>query len=185
MRLSAIEDLPIDDRYKGIPGGTAPFPLKDLGYRGWNVLRSDVPLPLAVLKESALAHNRQWMKRFLALSGAQFAPHGKTTMAPQLFQMQLEDGAWGITLATMQQVQVARRFGCQRILLANEITDPRAMEYIVKELARDESFEFHCLVDSVAGVEALAGAAKQHGLRRPLEVLLEGGLAGGRTGCRT
>ena len=185
LDLSDINDLIIDDRYKGIPGGTSPFPLKELGNRGWNVLRGDVPLPLAVLKESALAHNRRWMQKFLALSGARFAPHGKTTMTPQLFQMQLEDGAWGITLATMQQVQVARRFGCSRILLANEVVDPRAMDYIIADLAGDESFEFLCLVDSIAGVETLAARVKNHGLSRPLEVLLEGGLAGGRTGCRT
>ena len=185
LTLATIDDLRIDDRYKGIPGGTPPFPLKELANRGWNLLRGDVPLPLAVLKESALTHNRRWMQKFLALSGAQFAPHGKTTMAPQLFQMQLEDGAWGITLATMQQVQVARRFGCSRILLANELVDPRAIDYIIVELARDEGFEFLCLVDSIAGVEALAAAVKKHDLRRPLEVLLEGGLDGGRTGCRT
>ncbi len=185
LTLTAINDLPIDDRYKGIPGGAPAFPLKELGTRGWNVLRGDVPLPLAVLKESALAHNRRWMQRFLAASGAQFAPHGKTTMAPQLFQMQLEDGAWGITLATMQQVQVARLFGCKRILLANELVDARAIECIVNELARDPSFEFLCLVDSVAGVETLAAAVKRHGSSRPLEVLLEGGIAGGRTGCRS
>lgn len=185
MTLAAIDDLQIDDRYKGIPGGTPAFPLNELGNHGWNVLRGDVTLPLAVLKESALTHNRRWMQRFLALSGAQFAPHGKTTMAPQLFQMQLEDGAWGITLATMQQVQVARRFACSRILLANELVDPRAIDYIIAELARDASFEFLCLVDSIAGVDALAAAVKEHDLRRPLEVLLEGGLAGGRTGCRT
>ena len=184
LSLDGIESLLIDDRYKGIPGGTPALPLKDLGRQGWNVLRGDVPLPLAVLKESALAHNRSWMQRFLAISGAQFAPHGKTTMAPQLFQMQLEDGAWGITLATMQQVQVARRFGCSRILLANELIDPRAIDYIVEELARDEGFELLCLVDSVVGVEALAATVRKHGLKRPLEVLLEGGIAGGRTGCR-
>lgn len=185
MTLAAVDDLQLDDRYKGIPGGTPPFPLNEMGRRGWNVLRADVPLPLAVLKESALAHNRRWMQKFLSLSGARFAPHGKTTMAPQLFQMQLEDGAWGITLATMQQVQVARRFGCSRILLANELVDPQAIDYIIAELARDEGFEFLCLVDSVASVEALSAAIKRHGLRRPLEVLLEGGLAGGRTGCRS
>jgi D-serine dehydratase len=185
LMLSAIDDVRIDDRYKGIPGGTPSFPLREMGNRGWNVLRGDVPLPLAVLKESALAHNRRWMQRFLALSGAQFAPHGKMTMAPQLFQMQLEDGAWGITLATMQQVQVARRFGCSRILLANEVVDRRAIDYIIAELARDPNFEFLCLVDSVVGVDALAAAVRKQGLQRPLEVLLEGGLLGERTGCRT
>ena len=184
-KLAAIDELLVDDRYKGIPGGTTAFPLKEIGRGGWNVLRGDVPLPIAVLKESALAHNSRWMQRFLALSGAKFAPHGKTTMAPQLFQMQMNDGAWGITLATMQQVQVARRFGFSRILLASELIDPRGIEFIVTELQRDTSFEFLCLIDSVAGVELLAKQLKELRLSRPFEVLLEGGLAGGRSGCRS
>src|SRR3954469_11015663 len=183
--LAAIDDLLIDDRYKGIPGGIPPFRLAEMGSRGWNVLRGDLPLPLAVLKESALAHNSQWMQKFLALSGAKFAPHGKTTMAPQLFRRQLDDGAWGITLATMQQVQVARRFGMSRILLANEVVDPRAIDFVVEELARDKQFEFLCLVDSAAGVELLAAAVKRQSLSRPFEVLLEAGLSGGRAGCRS
>ena len=61
-------------------------------------MREDLPLPAAILKRSAVAHNSDWMRRFLALSGAQLCPHGKTTMAPQLFHQQLDDGAWGITL---------------------------------------------------------------------------------------
>ena len=183
--LAVIDDLLIDDRYKGIPGGTSPFPLAEIGRRGWNVLRGDLPLPIAVLKESALSHNSRWMQKFLALSGAKFAPHGKTTMAPQLFQRQLDDGAWGITLATMQQVQVARRFGFSRILLANEVVDPSAVEYVIEELARDERFEFWCLVDSVSNVELLASAVKKQRLSRPFEVLLEVGLSGGRAGCRS
>jgi D-serine dehydratase len=61
------------------------------------------------------------MRNFVQATGVQLAPHGKTTMSPQLFQRQLLDGAWGITLATVFQVQVARRFGVSRILMANEL----------------------------------------------------------------
>lgn len=185
MNLQPHESILIDDRTKGIPGGTPPFCLGDIAGKKWNVLRRDLPLPLAILKESALAHNRLWMREFLALSGASLAPHGKTTMAPRLFQQQLADGAWGITLATMQQVQVARRFDVPRILLANELVDEHAIDWVISELASDPTFEFLCLVDSVAGVELLAERAKIVGTRRPLEVLVEGGLLGGRTGCRT
>lgn len=183
--LATIDEILIDDRYKGIPGGTPAFSLKEMGRRGWNVLRGDVPLPVAVLKESALAHNSDWMQRFLALSGVKLAPHGKTTMSPQLFQRQMDDGGWGITLATMQQVQVARRFGFSRILLANELVDPLSIAFVVSELQRDRSFEFLCLVDSVAGVKLLARQVKEQHLSRPVDVLLEGGLSGGRSGCRS
>jgi D-serine dehydratase len=104
MRYEDTEASWLDHRTKGMPGGMAPMPLDAIGTQGWNVLREDLPLPLAVLKESALAHNGRWMRDFLGRSGAVIAPHGKTTMSPQLFGRQLDDGAWAITLATVNQV---------------------------------------------------------------------------------
>lgn len=184
MNLQNLLQSPIDDRFKGIPGGTHPFPLAEIGERGWNVLREDLPLPLAVLKQSALQHNSRWMRRFLEHSGARLAPHGKTTMSPQLFQLQLDDGAWGITVATTQQLQVCREFGVGRVILANQLVGRQAIRYVLDELHRDPDFEFFCLVDSVEGVRTLAAAAREHPVDRPVEVLLEGGFAGGRTGCR-
>lgn len=185
MQLNEIEESIIDDRFKGIPGGVAPFPLRRIGGQGWNVLRGDMPLPLAVLKHQVLEHNSRWMRRFLQLTGAAISPHGKTTMSPQLYARQLDDGAWGITLATVSQVQIARRFGLRRILLANQLLGPAAIDYIAGELAADRQFEFLCLVDSVAGVRALTERLQQQRLPRPLEVLIEGGIAGQRCGCRT
>ena len=184
-RLREIEDLLIDDRTKGIPGGVTPFRLGDIGSHGWNVLREDMPLPVAILKASALTHNGRWMASFLDLSGAVISPHGKTTMSPQLFQRQLDDGAWAITVATVHQVQVCRHYGFSRIVLANQLVGTQAIRYVLDELREDPAFDFYCLVDSVDGVEALAAAAWAHPLNRPVKVLLEGGTAGGRTGCRT
>jgi D-serine dehydratase len=54
-------------------------------------------------------------------SNAVIAPHGKTTMSPQLFRRQIDDGAWAITVANAQQAQVARYYGFQRIVLANQL----------------------------------------------------------------
>ncbi len=183
-RLAELEDTLLDDRVKGIPGGTPPFRLGDISSKGWNVLKEDLPLPLAVLKAPALEHNGRWMAGFLELSGARIAPHGKTTMAPQLFQRQLDDGAWAITLATAHQLQVARHFGFQRIVLANQLVGRQAIRTVLDDLHADPGFAFYCLVDSLAGVAQLAAAARAHPLERPLTLLLEGGVAGGRTGCR-
>jgi D-serine dehydratase len=113
-----IDNLPIDGTFKGMPGVPEPFPLGRIREKWWNVLRGDLPLPVALLKQAALTHNGEWMRRFVQATGARLAPHGKTTMCPQLFQRQLRDGAWAITLATVSQVQVARRFGVSRILMA-------------------------------------------------------------------
>ncbi len=184
-RLREIEDLLIDDRIKGIPGGVAPFRLGDIGSHGWNLLREDMPLPVATLKASALTHNGRWMASFLDLSGAVISPHGKTTMSPQLFERQLDDGAWAITVATVHQIQVCRHYGFSRIVLANQLVGQQAIRYVLDELQDDPAFDFYCLVDSVDGVEALAAAARARPLNRPIKVLLEGGTSGGRTGCRT
>jgi D-serine dehydratase len=174
----------VDDRLKGVPLGTPPFPIEDAARRNWNLLRGDVRLPAAVLKDSALRHNGAWMRRFLAASGAWFAPHGKTTMSPELFQRQREDGAWGLTLATMGQVRAARRHGVSRVYLANVVADGAEAAWAVDELRRDDSFEMLFLVDSEDSVALLAAAARA-GVSRPLELMLERGYPGGRTGCRS
>ncbi len=184
MNLDAIAASPLDDRSKGIPGGTAPFRLDAIAAKGWNVLREDLNMPVAVLKESALTHNSAWMRDFLSRSHAVIAPHGKTTMAPQLFKRQLDDGAWAITLATPQQVQVARAHGVQRIVLANQLIGRHAIDWVLSELKRDPGFDFYCLVDSEAGVRMLADAARAADIGRPIQVFLEGGALGGRTGVR-
>src|SRR5579871_6083693 len=87
----------------------------------WNLLREDLSLPAAVLYQDRLQHNLKWMLDFIAAYGVRLAPHGKTTMAPRLFEMQIQSGAWGITLATAHQTQVAYAHGVRRILMANEL----------------------------------------------------------------
>jgi D-serine dehydratase len=182
--LKELDTIRLDGSVKGIPGGVAGFTLGEIGGKGWNLLREDLPLPVAVLRRSALARNSAWMREFLALSGAVIAPHGKTTMSPQLFQQQLGDGAWAMTVATTQQLRVCRDFGIKRIVLANQLIGRQAIAYVLDEIKRDKQFDFYCLVDSVANVEQLAAAACAAAPGRPLQVLLEGGMAHGRTGCR-
>ena len=182
-----IDDLAafrLDDGVKGIPAGVPPFPIGAIGAKGWNLLAEDMPLPLAVLKRSALDHNLRWMAAFVARAGAVLAPHGKTTMAPGLFREQVEHGAWAITVATVQQAIIARRYGIRRVLLANQIVGRQAVRAALDLLREDPGFELYALVDSVASVELLARAAQADPVGRPVPVLLEMGYAGGRTGCR-
>ena len=149
--------------------------------RGWNLLKEDLSLPCAVLYEDKLRHNLEWMKQFIGAYGVQLAPHGKTTMAPKLFQMQLESGAWGITLATAHQTMVAWKHGVRRVLMANELIGRQNMS-IIAHLLEDPDFEYYSLVDSVEQVEQLGAFFGGRGQR--LNVLLELGVAGGRTGVR-
>ena len=141
-------------------------------------------MPVAVLKQRALLHDSAWMSAFLGFSGDRLAPHGKTSMAPGLFDLQLADGAWAITLSTPHQLHVARHFGYSRIVLAPTV-GRSAITWVVEELKRDPGFEFYCLAHSADNVRQLARTARSQGLDRPLRVLVEVGYPGGRTGCRS
>lgn len=184
MNLNRLETLEIDGRFKGIPAGQSPFFLKDIHRHGWNLLQEDMELPLVVLKETALKNNSQWMREFLRRSQADICPHGKTTMSPQLFHQQLQDGAWGITVATVGQVKICRAFGVQRVLMANQLVGSSSIRWVLDALHQDPAFDFYCLVDSVKGVELLAKEAQSHPVERPLQVFIEMGMEQGRTGCR-
>jgi D-serine dehydratase len=185
LDLSAIEDWIVDGRTKGMPADVSPTRLADIGAMGWSVLRDDLPFPLATIRQSAVAHNSRWMRDFLKRTGAHIAPHGKTTMCPQLFQRQLDDGAWAVSVATAQQLKVCRDCGVGRVLMANQLVGRPEIRYVLDELKRDPDFRFLTFVDSVFNVTKLADAARAASLDRPLEVLLEIGFLGGRTGCRT
>ena len=147
----------------------------------WNLLREDLSLPCAVLYEDKLRHNLRWMQQFISAYGVQLAPHGKTTMAPKLFARQLQAGAWGITLATPHQTQVAYVHGVRRVLMANQLVGKENCAKIARLLA-DPEFEYYCLVDSAVQVAQLGAFFAEKGQR--LHVLLELGVPGGRAGVR-
>jgi len=171
----------IDPLNKALGRLDAPLTPAEAGQPGWNLLREELSLPAAVLYEDKLVHNLKWMRGFMGAYGVQLAPHGKTTMAPKLFARQLAEGAWGITLATAQQTAAAAAHGVKRVLMANQLVGRRNME-IVADLLRDPDFEFFTLVDSAALVDQLGAYFQARGQK--LQVLLELGVEGGRTGVR-
>jgi D-serine deaminase-like pyridoxal phosphate-dependent protein len=83
------------------------------------------------------------------------APHSKTTMSPQIFAEQLGHGAWGMTAATANQVQVMHAYGVKRVVMANQLLGKANIEAIGQILAADPEFDFYCFVDSVAQLNNL------------------------------
>ncbi|MDW5264637.1 MULTISPECIES: amino acid deaminase [Acidobacteriaceae] len=177
----ATSDSRITPLNKGLGAFEHPLAPEDSAKLGWNLLREDLSLPTAVLYQEKLLHNLHWMQQFITTYGVKLAPHGKTTMAPKLFDLQLKGGAWGITLATAHQVAVAYQHGVRRVLLANQLVGKQNMA-IISRLLEDEAFDFYCLVDSAEQVEQLGRFYRAKGQR--LQVLIELGVEGGRTGVR-
>jgi D-serine dehydratase len=184
LALSSLDEQLLQPGVKGLPI-TAPLRQGAIGVQGWNVLHADTSFPVAVLKTSALRHNLDWMRAFCERYGVLLAPHGKTTMSPQLFGAQLANGAWGITLANAVQVQLAYRFGVRRVLIANQLVARSDVRAVLQLLHDDPDFACYVLADSLAGVARLAEEVASHPLSRPLPVLVELGLSGKRAGCRT
>jgi D-serine deaminase-like pyridoxal phosphate-dependent protein len=183
-RLARLTEERVDHRFKGLPPDAEGLTVGELAAQRRNLFTGGFTTPVLALSAERLEHNLRLMETYAARHGLAFAPHGKTSMAPQLFHRQIEHGAWGITLAVPHQVRVARSFGIRRVFLANELVDAAALRWIAAELDADPDFRFVCYVDSVRGVElmdaALAGAS------RPVDVVVE--LAAGegaRTGVRT
>ena len=184
LDLSAHDALVLDCSTKGLPVTVERITVGEVASAGWK-LHEDLLLPAAVLRRSALEANGRWMRAFAAHAGAVFCPHGKTPMAPAIFQRQLSDGAWGLTCATVGHLRTYRRFGVPRVLYANQIASRSGALWLARELARDPVFEIYLYVDSVEGAALLAEAAQAANLTRPISVLLEVGFPGARTGVRT
>jgi D-serine dehydratase len=182
--VAALRERAISVTDKGFGGLAAGRPLTAarLAADRPSLFGPDFTLPLLILRERALQANIAAMAAYCAAAGVRLAPHGKTTMAPQLIARQLSAGAWGVSAATIAQVQALRAFGVPRVLLANELTDRSGIGWLARELAADPGFECCVYVDSLAGVRLLADG---WAAARPLPVLVELGRPGGRTGCRS
>lgn len=183
--LDPLLDSLLDATCKGFPPASAPLRVRDVGTRHWRLFSGELPMPQAVLSESALAHNEAWMRDFTQSTGVLLAPHGKTTMAPQLFARQLAAGAWGMTVATAQQLAVCVGFGIRRVLMANQLLGDAEVTSVLALQAAHPDLEFHFLVDSIAQLEAIEAVAARHSQARRLSALVEIGIPSGRTGCRT
>ena len=180
-----VPDFILDSYYKSFPLAAAPVLASKVAERGWHLLADDLPYPLAVLRRPALEHNLRWMQDFARRKGVDLAPHGKTTMAPELFARQLEAGAWGLTFATVYQASVGVEAGARRIVIANQVVCDADLDGLATLLARHGDLRIWFLVDSLAQLALIEDwAARRHGKRR-FDVLLEMGVPGQRTGCRT
>ena len=169
---------------KGYPPAAEPVRRSQLARQGWCVLDGHLPLPVAVLKAGALAHNLAWMQAFARERGLDLAPHGKTTMSPQLFRRQLDAGAWGITFANVFQLRVGVLAGVRRALIANQVHTAVDLAGLARLLAQHQGLRVVFLLDSIAQLRQIEAWRANQRQAPVFEVLLELGVAGGRTGVR-
>ncbi|MGQ3054294.1 MAG: alanine racemase [Roseateles sp.] len=157
---------------KGFPALQAPLPLADVAQRGWQL--DELPTPLAVVRQAALTHNIEWMQQFATERGVQLAPHGKTTMSPQLFRRQLDAGAWGLTFANVHQLRLGLAAGARRALIANQLVTATDLDELLDLRRRHPGVELAFFVDSQAQLDLIASHWAALGGSEPrLDVLIE------------
>jgi D-serine dehydratase len=166
---------------KGFPPLQATLPLADVAQQGWTL--DDLPTPLAVVRQAALTHNIRWMQDFATRHGVQMAPHGKTTMSPELFRRQLDAGAWGLTFANVHQLRLGLAAGARRALIANQLVASADLALLLDLRRQHAGLEIAFFVDSQAQLDLIAShwAGLGHGESK-LDVLIELGTT--RCGAR-
>ncbi|WP_225784154.1 amino acid deaminase [Xenophilus sp. Marseille-Q4582] len=169
---------------KGLPLHSPPLRVSEVGAQGWNLLADDLPFPVALLKRDALAHNIAWMAERTRSWGVALAPHGKTTLSPQLFARQIAAGAWGISFGNVFQLAMGVAAGVRRAIIANQVIGAADLAALQRLLQAHADLRVLFLVDSQAQLAQIEAWAAKHPLVRPFELLLEIGFHGGRTGCR-
>ncbi|PTO92303.1 amino acid deaminase [Vibrio splendidus] len=148
----------------------------------YRLVDEDISLPVAIIKQSALTNNLNWMQSFADHHQVKLSPHGKTSMTPDFFRQQLENGAWGITVATPAQAEVAAMAGAKRIIMANQLVGKTNMA-IIEQLINEFDVDFYCCVDSSVNMQQLNQYFAN--TKQTLKVLIEFGVPGGRCGCRS
>lgn len=179
-RTPAPHDRVITARDKGLPAQPAGLTVSE--FLASEPRLADLWTPLVVLDEAALDDNIAFLADWVAQRGLELMPHGKTTMAPQLWRRQLEAGATGITVANPSQLRVAVDAGIPAVMLANQLVQPDAIRWVADVAATGP--RVWSWVDDPAAIDAI-----EHALggspQRPLEVLVDVGRTGGRTGARS
>lgn len=165
--------------YRGIPTGTST-PLEDVSSLGLEPASGNMPLPALTLDEEKFRANVKLMLDYCSSNGLLIAPHAKTPMAPGLAKQIIAAGAWGVSVANIQQAAVMLSHGIRRLILANEVGGRKSGERLGALLARYPDAECLAFADSPACIDALAAASAVS--NKPMSVLLE--LGAGRAGIR-
>lgn len=161
-------------KHKGLPESAVGLTAEQYLAQSEGLFADGFHWPQAVILEDALEHNLTTMKAFCEKHNVLLAPHVKTHMSPEIAQRQVENGAWGVTVANASQARIFLEFGFRTIFIANEVVTPQAITYLSEQDA-----DIYFYVDSVAGCELVEAHAT-----KPVNIVLEVGKKQGRTGLR-
>ncbi|HEY9464317.1 MAG TPA: alanine racemase, partial [Vicinamibacterales bacterium] len=138
---------------------------------------SQIPTPALIVDVATLDRNIARMAAFFASGPCRLRPHFKAHKTPAIAHRQLAAGSCvGLTCATVSEAEAVADF-CEDVLIANEIVSPDKCARVAA-LARNRAVTV--AVDSGAGIEAIADAARAAGVT--IGVLVDVNVGQGRCG---
>jgi len=182
LKVAKLNEAEISSTFKGFPINSHSKSIGEFLETHPHLFSSDFQFPLAILRKSALETNLKRMARYCTEVGADIAPHVKTHMSPEIAQMQIDHGAWALTVANFSQANIFLDFGFKRIFIANEIVEPSAIREISR-LNQTGEIEIYFYVDSLENFN-LVKSALGSSQNESIHLFLEIGLSGARAGIR-
>ena len=170
----------IEGKFKGFPIDSYGKTLEQFLATKPNLFTANFQFPIMLLKESAVKNNIAQMMSFCNSVNAELAPHVKTTMSPQLAQMQVAAGATALTVANFWQGSIFLKHGFKNLIIANEVLDPTAIAEIAK-INKQKQAEIIFYVDSILALEIIQKFTPLEGEQN---LFIEIGAENGRGGVR-
>ena len=138
----------------------------------------ELDTPALLVDLAKFEQNVATMRRVIVReAGVRWRPHTKGIKIPALARKLLDAGASGVTCAKLGEAEVMAAAGITDILIANQVVGSEKMARLAELRRRADPI---VAVDSVAHVEALAGAGRSAGA--PIRVVVEVNIAMNRAG---
>lgn len=139
---------------------------------GWPVKDLDTPALLADLDK--LERNIAKTANIIKSAGVSWRPHTKGQKVPAIAHMEIAAGAIGITCAKLGEAEVMASSGINDILIANQVVGSQKATRLANLCRRAQ---VKVAVDSVENVMELNAAAREKGVRIPVLIEVDTGMA--------
>ena len=132
-----------------------------------------IDTPAILIDMDKVLANLHKMQDFADSQGLKLRPHIKTHKMPWLAKLQLENGAAGITCASVGEAECMVAHGIKDIFIAYEIIGPGKLKRLVDLM---EKAKIITGVDSKEGADALNRAALERGLIAEVRIEIDTGM---------
>lgn len=142
---------------------------------------ADLPTPFVEIDEERLERNMQGMQARANAAGVKLFPHIKTHKSYVLAQKQLDFGASGITASKPAEALIFVERGVPSVVLAYPVVQATSLDRLLPAV-KARGTQLRVITANEEGVDALAQAAKRHGVSLGVFVKIDVGL--GRIGVK-